>query len=27
VPPLEALLADRHVACFRAREENEIGPS
>jgi oligopeptide/dipeptide ABC transporter ATP-binding protein len=26
VPPLEALLPDRHVACFRAREENEIGP-
>jgi oligopeptide transport system ATP-binding protein len=26
VPPLEALLPDRHVACFRAREENGIGP-
>jgi len=25
VPPLEALLPDRHVACFRAREENGIG--
>ena len=25
VPPLEALLSDRHVACFRAREENGIG--
>jgi oligopeptide/dipeptide ABC transporter ATP-binding protein len=26
VPPLETLLPDRHVACFRAREENGIGP-
>lgn len=26
VPPLEALLPDRPVACFRAREENGIGP-
>jgi oligopeptide/dipeptide ABC transporter ATP-binding protein len=26
VPLLEALLPDRHVACFRAREENGIGP-
>ena len=26
VPPLEALLPDRPVACFRAREENQIGP-
>ena len=25
VPPLEALLPDRRVACFRAREENGIG--
>jgi len=25
VPPLEALLPDRDVACFRAREENGIG--
>ena len=25
VPLLEALLPDRHVACFRAREENGIG--
>jgi oligopeptide/dipeptide ABC transporter ATP-binding protein len=24
VPPLEELLPERHVACFRAREENEI---
>ncbi len=24
VPPLEGLLPDRHVACFRAREENGI---
>jgi len=25
VPPLETLMPDRHVACFRAREENGIG--
>ena len=27
VPPLEELLPDRTVACFRAREENGLGPA